>query len=198
MLKEKKLLKTTQITDNKHLNYFTLNYEVNGKPFTYYIASRRGLCDLAVNNPNKLKADAVRIIPYFYKNDEMYVVLIREFRYPINGYIYGVPAGLVDDGEKEETSAIREIQEEIGAKVIKIKRTSPPCYSSAGMTDECISCFEAEVELGANQNLGTGEDIEIIPCPLDTIPQFLKTKNFGLQSRLQLENFYNKIKLNTL
>ena len=36
------------------------------------------------------------------------VVLIRQFRYPLGGYVYELPAGLVDPGENYHTAAIRD------------------------------------------------------------------------------------------
>ena len=45
------------------------------------------------------------------------VVLIRQFRYPLGGYVYELPAGLVDPGENYHTAAIRELKEETGLKL---------------------------------------------------------------------------------
>ncbi|WP_307721315.1 NUDIX domain-containing protein, partial [Clostridioides difficile] len=39
-------------------------------------------------------------------------MLIRQFRVPINGYIYELPAGLVDEGESIDISVERELREE--------------------------------------------------------------------------------------
>ena len=189
--KEHKYLGASKLTDNKYLNYYIAHYDGG---VDYCLASRRSEEDLAVANPNKLVADAVRIVPYFYKDGKMYVVLIREFRYPINNYIYGVPAGCVDKGESEESTAIREVAEEIGAKVKKLKKVGGPCYSSAGMSDEALSFFEAEVEIGGTQHLDENEDIEIKYCPIDRLMEVLKSQHFGMQSRLQLEAFYYKVK----
>ena len=190
-MKEHKFLYAEKKTDNKYLNYYIVHYSDG---VSYCLASRRREEDLAVKNPNKLVADAVRIIPYFKKDGKLYVVLIREFRYPINNYIYGVPAGCVDRGENEEVTAIREVAEEIGARVKKIKKVAGPCYSSAGMSDEALSFFEAEVELDGKQQLEMTEDIEIKICPVDKLMDVLKSNNFGMQSRLQLESFYYKYK----
>lgn len=140
-------------------------------------------------------ADAVRIIPYFYdKNGNLKVVLIREFRYAINDYIFGVPAGLIDEGESPKTAAKRELREEIGARVIKIKQTEKASYSSAGMSDESIICFEAEVEIDAEQQLDEFEDIKLKVVDLNKLEKMLNKEKFGLQSRLQLRAFLYKTK----
>ena len=41
-------------------------------------------------------------------------MLIRQYRYPINDYIYEFPAGLVEEGEDFREAASREIFEETG------------------------------------------------------------------------------------
>lgn len=189
-----KLEKVEKKTDNKYLNYYVLTYDNNGKEFNYFMASRRSEDNLVATNPNNKIADAVRVVPYFYKNGKLYVVLIKEFRYALNKYILSTPAGVVDPGETELTTAKRELKEEIGARVKKIQRITKACYSSAGLSDESISCFEAEVELCEKQSLGNSEDIEIICCEVNKLPTLFKTNEFGLQSRLHLELFYQKHK----
>ena len=189
----RKIIKIEKVTDLKYLNMYQITYEKDGKTYKYNVASRRSLEELECNS--KGKTDAVRIIPYIVKDGKKYVVLIREFRNAINKYIYGVPAGLIDKGESGKTAAIRELREEIGAKVIKIERTQKPSYSSAGMTDEKIDCYEAQVELAYKQALEETEDITVKIIPLDRLLEFMDKNKFGLQSALQLKAFYYKSKL---
>ncbi len=49
---------------------------------------------------------------YGEKRDK--VVLIRQYRYTIGGYIYEFPAGLVEPGEDFHEGAVREMFEETG------------------------------------------------------------------------------------
>ena len=193
-----KLVKIEKKTDSKYLNYYVLTYDNDGKEFKYYMASRRSEENLIANSKQSKLADAVRVVPYFYKNGKIYVVLIKEFRYAINRYILSTPAGIVDPGESELTAAKRELKEEIGAKVKRIQKITNACYSSAGLSDETITCFEAEVELGERQKLENSEDIEVVFCELNKLPQLFKTHEFGLQSRLHLELFYYKNKARNL
>ena len=72
-----------------------------------------------------------------------------------------MPSGLIEDGEDGLTTAKRELQEEIGAKVISIERTATPAYTSCGLTDENIDFYKAEVEIG-KQELDGFEDIGVI------------------------------------
>ncbi|WEV73199.1 NUDIX hydrolase [Bifidobacterium sp. ESL0790] len=64
----------------------------------------------------------------------------REYRVGPNGFAYGLPAGLIDDGESVKTAALRELREETGVvpdgeDSIRIRNIANT-YSSEGMTDE--------------------------------------------------------------
>ena len=188
----KKIIDVEKLTDKKYLNLFELVYETEKGEKRYEIASRKTIPDV-VSKTNK--PDAVRIIPYFYdKNKNLKVVLIREFRYPINDYVYAVPAGLIDEGENPKQAVERELKEEIGARVIKINQTEKASYTSVGMSDESIVCFEAEVEIDSKQNLDEFEEIEVKIVSLATLKKMLDKENFCLQSRLQLRTFLYKNK----
>ncbi len=64
------------------------------------------------------------------------LVVIEEYRVPIGGWEYGLPAGLLDAGEAIATCAARELQEETGLEVTKPLEHSGLTFSSPGMTDE--------------------------------------------------------------
>ena len=189
----KKLIDLKQLTNTKYLNFFDAEYLGDEKnSYHYYFASRRKVEDLSVNNTSKIYADAVRILPYYKKDNQIYVVLIKEFRHPLNRYIYSTPAGCIDEGEEPIKSAIRELKEETGATVKSIVQVSPPAYSSAGLTDETIVVFEAEVELGGMQELGETEEIFVESVLLKDIPSFIQSHEFGYQSQMHLLMFYYK------
>lgn len=71
------------------------------------------------------------------------VVLIRQFRHAVDGYIYEIPAGRLDDGESPERCARRELQEETGygaARMLELLTI----YTTPGFTDERIHLFYAD------------------------------------------------------
>jgi ADP-ribose pyrophosphatase len=92
------------------------------------------------------------------------LVLIREFRVPVGGYVYGLPAGLIDPGETLEGTVRREIREETGLEVAKILRVTPPLLSTAGMSDESAAMAFIEVTApdGYRPRLEASEDIEAL------------------------------------
>ena len=191
----KKIVNVEQLTNNKFLNLFKITYEQDGKTFDYFVSSRRNLQNLEIINE---KTDAVRAVPYIKKDGKIYVVLIKEFRHAIGKYIYGTPAGLVDNGESTENTIKRELKEEIGAKVLYLQKVQDSAYSSAGMTDETIECFYAEVELTGKQHLDATESISYEIVELDKLPAFVKNNKFGLQSALMLKAFFYETKFKEL
>ncbi len=64
--------------------------------------------------------DAVVIVGLHKSSKKL--ILIRQFRVPINGYIYELPAGLVDEGESIDISVERELREETGLTLLEIKK----------------------------------------------------------------------------
>ena len=64
----------------------------------------------------------------------------REYRVGCDRFAYGIPAGLMDEGEDIEAAALRELAEETGvtpidAAHVRIDHVGD-CYSSEGMADE--------------------------------------------------------------
>lgn len=106
------------------------------------------------------------------------LVLVRQFRVPMNAYVIEFPAGLIDHGETVESTAVRELYEETGYSG-EIIKTTPPVCSSPGFTDEAISLVFMEIDeyLPENQNpvpeLEPGEDIETIVVSESDLETFI-------------------------
>ncbi len=88
------------------------------------------------------------------------VLLIRQFRYAMDGNIWEIPAGTMESGESPLACAQRELAEEIGvsaARWHKLVDLMPlPAYS-----DEIIHLYRAEELLPAKQHLDPDEILEI-------------------------------------
>lgn len=126
------------------------------------------------------KGGAVIIIAKMSRSGK--IVLIRQFRLPINNYIMEFPAGLVDENESFETAAIRELKEETGYTG-KVKKVISPIHSSPGMTDEsvAVALVEIDEDLPENKNPCVTheptEDIQVFPIEQSKITAFLKERN---------------------
>lgn len=119
----------------------------------YYDATRRETKDLvAVKTDQEFREmlpDAVSCFVILeLPGEEPRLLLSREYRYPTGRFMLSVPAGLIDeeDREKETEAAVlaataREIQEETGLTVRKergdsIAIVNPLVFSTPGLTDE--------------------------------------------------------------
>lgn len=120
------------------------------------------------------EADAVLIVATIDVAGEKKLVVTKEFRVPIWDYEYGFPAGLIDEGEDIEETVRRELKEETGLELARIKHISKPVYSSAGLTDE--SCHMVLVEASgqpSNEWLDGTEDIEVLLLDVEDIRDLL-------------------------
>lgn len=165
-------------TNNKFLNIYTAKYEneEKGTEFDYFIATRRKREEMAcVNKENELKVDAVVIVPVDKETGDLY--LIKQFRPAINDYILEFPAGLVDKNEGWEDTARRELKEETGLDAVFTYPLIPPCYVSAGMTDEKVAIYAAYVTGEPSLDFKEeNEQIEILRFSDKDIPDLLQNK----------------------
>lgn len=188
-----KLLEVEKVYDEKYLKMYNAKYLTDCTTCEYAFASRREKQDLTVFNKVD-KIDAVKALPYFYEDGKLYVVLINEFRSPLNKHIYSIPAGLVEDNENPDLAIQRELAEEIGAQTVNLERLDNGCYSSAGLSDEKIAHYLAEVILTGRQNLEETEEISIKPVPLEQLLDFVDTHEMCMSSMLLCKMFYYKMK----
>ena len=188
-----KLIKIQQLTNTKYLNMFQADFSMeNGKTRQYYFASRRSLQTLGYKN--LMYVDAVKVLPYFLKDGKTFVVLNNEFRSPLNAYTFDLCAGIVDNQDDLEQDVKREVFEEIGASVKSLEKVTNVGHTSAGLTDETIVCYFAEVENFGEQHLEDTEDILLKIIELKQIPEFLNNNQVGTTASLLLQLFYYKNK----
>jgi len=90
-----------------------------------------------------------------------HVILIRQYRYAVNAFLWELPAGSVDEGETPEQAAHRECHEEIGkvpATIVRMAAMFPtPGYCDEEMVFFRLSSLEEPTEAAA---LDEDEDIE--------------------------------------
>ena len=157
--------KIERLTDNRFLNLYHMDAVTrSGSTFDYYFASRNPKERLkAITHENKPEGIAIYAL---CKEDPGQIVMIRQFRYPLNDYMYEIPAGLVDSGETPEQSAIREMKEETGL-TLEIYEGGDVCFRrpffmAQGLTDESSTMVYGYAS-GEISGLGleASEDIEV-------------------------------------
>ncbi len=137
---KKKYSEIRKVTDNPFFNLYEMDaYTDSGKPFGYYFGSRNEENQLKLIT-KELRSEGIVIYPIL-KDEPDKIVMIKQYRYPIDAYLYELPAGLVDHGETIQQAAIREMKEETGLDLIVYEGGNPafrrPFFMGAGFTDEC-------------------------------------------------------------
>lgn len=96
---------------------------------------------------------------------EASVILIRQYRYAADGFVYEVPAGRLDEGETPDACAYRELKEETGytAKTMTLLTT---IFTTPGFTDERIHLFLATGLIAGEPSLESDEVLNIHPVPI--------------------------------
>lgn len=93
------------------------------------------------------------------------ILLLRQYRYAVNGYLLELPAGRLEDGEEPEACARRELQEETGCTASAMAYLTT-MFTTPGFTDERIHLFMASgLERGPAAH-EADEFIEVVTLPL--------------------------------
>jgi ADP-ribose pyrophosphatase len=91
-----------------------------------------------------------------------HVVLVRQYRYAVNRWLWELPAGSIDDGETPEQAARRECHEEIGQVPDTIVRLAA-LLPTPGYCDEEMVFFRLSGLSTPDEPAGVDEDEDIEP-----------------------------------
>lgn len=100
------------------------------------------------------------------------VVMVKQFRPPLDSYCLEFPAGLIDEGESAEVAALRELKEETGYKGEVVGVTPVTCLDP-GLSNCTTQIVMVNINgddpdnIHPTQQLGEGEFVEVILLPLD-------------------------------
>lgn len=186
--------KLTTLAETKFLSLYNAEYtNKGGNKKNWTIASRKSKEDLeeVYFNNKELQDDAVLIVPYHEEEDK--IVVIRQFRVPINSYIYEMPAGLIDKGEEYLVSVKRELKEETGLDIINIseKNIKSQLFLSPGMTDEAVTSALCTCSGVLSKGyMEEDEDIEPILLSQKEVQELLKKDvKFDIKCYIYLQQF---------
>lgn len=114
---------------------------------------------------------AVVILPML---DERTVVLIRSRRYAVGETLLELPAGTLEKGELPINCAGRELLEETGYLAGRLVPAGS-YYTSPGILSERMYAFVAYDLEPARQALEAGEEIEVVPTPMDEVLDMIRS-----------------------
>jgi ADP-ribose pyrophosphatase len=106
---------------------------------------------------------ASAVVPFLSgpMGDEPQVMLIRQYRFAAGGYIYEIPAGRLNPGEKPIDCAARELQEETGCTADHMEPLTS-ILTTPGFTDEVIHIFMATGLTHGPHNREADEFVEVV------------------------------------
>ena len=102
------------------------------------------------------------IVPVFADGT---VALVKQYRHPAVRYLLEIPAGTLDEGEKPEVGAARELEEELGVVAGKMEKLSE-FFVSPGFCEEKMWVYLATELTETSQRLDEDEVIEIVRLTL--------------------------------
>lgn len=183
----------TQKTKNRFLNFYELD-TVNkvGKEGKYFVTSRAKTVDeLKLVTGENIPNGVVIYSLYGEKKDK--VVLIRQYRYPLGGYVYEFPAGLVDPGEDYQTAAIRELKEETGLTLETVPVDDiyqKPYFTTVGMTDEsCATVYGYASGEISKRFMEDSEEIEVVLADREEVKRILREEKVALICAYMMMHF---------
>lgn len=187
----------TQLTHNRFVNLYEMGmYNADTeKRSKYYVASRAKSTEGLKIKTRKNKADGVIIYSVYQDGDDEKIVLIRQYRVPIDDYIYEFPAGLVDEGEDFHEAGIRELKEETGLDLKPIRGKdmyTRPYFTTIGMTDEsCGTVYGYAYGTPSKAGQEENEEIEIVLADRKEVQRILEEENVSIMCAYMLIHFLN-------
>ena len=185
--------RVSQVTNNRFLNYYELNTTDRiGNHKKYYMCSRRESAEKLNLMTGADRPDGVVMFALYGEGRDR-VVLVHQYRYPLGAYIYELPAGLVEDGERVDEAALREMREETGLEfhpVLSDSGYERPFYSSAGMTDEsCCMVFGTAGGTISQSGLEDTEQLDVVLADRQEAARILREENVAANCAFMLMNF---------
>ena len=173
---------------SKFLSFYEMEaVHRDGSSSPYYMASRNDDGSSLTAVTHTVHPNGVTI----YSLLEDKVVLVRQYRYPLGGYVYEFPAGLVEPGEDIATAAVREMYEETGLVFAPIASPfSRPYFSSVGMTDEsCCLVFGRCQGTPTSIHQENTEDIQVVLADRAECRRILAQEQVAIQCAYMLMHF---------
>lgn len=99
-------------------------------------------------------------------DDKGNIIMVRQFRKPVEEVLLEIPAGLMDSGEEPLISAKRELREETGLTASHWEKILS-YYSTPGFTNECLHLYLATGLSQGEVDPDEDEFVEIVSMPLE-------------------------------
>lgn len=125
------------------------------------------------------------------------LVLVRQFRKPLDRSLYEIPAGKLDPGEDPKTCALRELREETGYRCESIEHVVS-FSTSPGFADEVLHIYYTDTLIAGERDLDEDEFLDNHEVDLETALALVRSQDiydaktvFAVQY-LQLRSMLNR------
>lgn len=160
----------------KHLEEKTIAKEqiFSGKVIDLYVE------DVELPNGKTSKREIVKhpgAVAVLAVTDEGKIILVKQFRKPLERTIVEIPAGKLEKGEEPEYTALRELEEETGYTAKKLTKMTA-FYTSPGFADEIVHVFLAEElsVLEEKRELDEDEFVEVMEVTLEDALKLVESR----------------------
>jgi ADP-ribose pyrophosphatase len=109
------------------------------------------------------------ILPVF---DDGTIALVKQYRHPAVKYLLELPAGTLNDRERPEVGAARELEEELGVVAGRLEKLCE-FFVSPGFLTEKMWLYLATELRETEQSLEDDEAIEIVRVPVERALQMI-------------------------
>ncbi|MEK3709610.1 ADP-ribose pyrophosphatase [Bacillus sp. FSL K6-1005] len=160
----------------KHLEEKTIAKEqiFSGKVIDLYVE------DVELPNGKTSKREIVKhpgAVAVLAVTDEGKIIMVKQFRKPLERTIVEIPAGKLEKGEEPEYTALRELEEETGYTAKKLTKMTA-FYTSPGFADEIVHVFLAEelTVLEEKRELDEDEFVEVMEVTLEDALKLVESR----------------------
>lgn len=193
-MKNTKIKEIKPLVETKFVGLYEVSYKNKlGDDRTWTVASRKNKEELSEIYLNEKEGEVDAVVIAAYHKEYKKLILIKQFRVPINNYIYELPAGLVDNKESIETAVKRELKEETGLDIVNINKikSKNKIYLSPGMTDESVAFVYCTCSGNLSKDfLEEDEDIEPLLISQDDARRILsENEEIDIKAFLILQMF---------
>ena len=110
-------------------------------------------------------SDSICVVPV---DETGNILMVRQYRKPLESELLEVPAGGIEAGESPEDTVVRELQEEIGFIARDIKHLSS-FWLAPGWCTEYMHAYLARELEPSRLPADDDESITVVPVPLDMV-----------------------------
>jgi len=119
-------------------------------------------------------SDCIAVVAIDAENN---VLLVKQFRKPVEKELLEIPAGGIDQGEDPEAAVRRELREEIGYMPQRVKRLGG-FYSAPGYCTEYLHLYLATDLVPSRLFAEDTEEISLVRVPVAEIPDLIASGRF--------------------